>query len=98
MAGYDRSAQLAGAFGLGKPLVVGAPHREAPARDGFDLLHLRPQKRRDDLPGQERRTDVDPGVLVDLTTKELTSVGALFADDLGALGEARVVDQQRPTL
>ena len=62
------------------------------------LLELRPQERRDDLARQIRRADVDPGVLVDLAAEELRAVGALLADDLGALDEARVVDQQRAAL
>ena len=37
--------------------------------------------------GKVRGADVDPGVLVDLAAKEAAAVGALLADDLGALDQ-----------
>ena len=62
------------------------------------LLHLRPKEGRDQLARKVGRADVHPRVLVDLAAEELAAVGALFADDLGALDEPRVVDQQRAAL
>ena len=40
--------------------------------------------------------DIDPGVLVDLSTVEAAAVRALLVDDLGALDEALVVDEKAP--
>ncbi len=45
-----------------------------------------------------RRTEVDPGVLVDLAAEELAAVGALLLDDLGPLDPVRAVDEQRAAL
>ena len=56
------------------------------------------QERREDVGRQIARADVDPGVLVDLAAEEPAAVGALLADDLGALDELRVVDEQRAAL
>ena len=39
-----------------------------------------------------------PRVLVDLAAEELAAVGALLPDDLGALDESRIVDEQRAAL
>src|SRR5207248_1724864 len=47
---------------------------------------------------QMARPDVDPGVLVHKPAKELAAVGALLADDLGALDQRGVVDQERAPL
>ena len=62
------------------------------------LLQLGGEVRRDHFPGQERRSDVDPGVLVHLAPEELAPVGPLLADDLRPGGHRRIVDQQRAAL
>ena len=96
--GHDRPAQQAACLERRERRVVALPDREPRGRDALGLLELRGEERGDDLARQVRRADVDPGVLVDLAAEELRAVGALLADDLGALDEARVVDEQRAAL
>lgn len=79
-------------------LVIAPPQRQPPGGDSVCLFHLRPQEGGDDLPWKIRGADIHPGVLVHLTPEELTAVGTLFADDLVARGQGRVVDQEGATL
>ena len=94
----DRPPDRAGRLEVRERFVVPLPDVEPARRDGVGLLHLRPQERGDDLAGQVRRTEVDPGVLVDLAPEELAAIRALLPDDLGALDEPRIVDQERTAL
>ena len=94
----DRPADLVLRLQFRKGLVVALPEQQPLRRDRRGFLQLCPQKRGDHFARQIGRAEVDPGVLVDLAAEEVAAVGALLAEDLGALGEAQVVDQQRPAL
>jgi len=73
------------------------PDRQPFGSDGLGFFHLSPEEGGNQFAGEVGGTDVDPGVLVDLTAEELAAVGALFADDLGAVGVGRIIDQQGAT-
>ena len=86
---YARATQGSAALQRRQPLGVALMDLAAALQDRIELLELRLQECAQDLRRQERRADVDPGVLVDLTAEELLAVGALVADDLGPLDAAR---------
>ena len=75
--------------------VIASPGAQPSRRRSEACSSCAHRKAARQLARQERRADVDPGVLVDLAAEELRSVGALLPDDLRALDEARVVDEQR---
>src|SRR3546814_679591 len=79
------------------PFVVTVPDGKAPCGDLAGLLQLGGEERGNDLAWEIGRTHVHPGVLVHLSAKELAAVGALLANDLGALRHGWIVDQQRTT-
>src|SRR6185312_5984384 len=87
---------------LGGPRAEAAgiafPDARAASLDVAPALELRAQERRLQIGHQEARADVDPGVLVDLAAEEAAAVGPFFAEDLGALDERRIVDEQRAAL
>ena len=80
-------------------LSVTSPDRLAPSLNLVTRLELRQQ-----IGGEDARTAGSssrrpPSVyLIDLAAEEPAAVGALLAEDLGPLDEARVVDQQRAAL
>src|SRR5438128_6961393 len=78
--------------------VVGVPDGLPFRRNGFGLLELRPQERSRDLARKERAADVDPAVLVHLAAEELPPIGPLLLENVGPVGERRVVDQDRAAL
>ena len=61
-------------------------------------LELTKQERRQELRWQIARSEIHPGVLVHLAAEELTAIGALLAQDLGALREMWIVQDQGPAL
>src|SRR5687768_8946042 len=61
-------------------------------------IELRDQDGGEHVARQVARAEVDPGVLVDLAAEEAGAVGALLADDLGALLERAVVHDERAAL
>ena len=79
----------------GKGLRVEVIDPLAAFPDPIEQLKLSVQEGRTQFAGNVGRSNLDPGVLVDLAAEELRSVRALLANDLGALGELAVVDQQR---
>ena len=64
----------------------------------FGFFKLRQKERGDNLARQERRADVDPGVLVHLSAEEQCAIGALFPNDLRPLNPGSIVYQERPSL
>src|SRR5258706_16071718 len=58
-------------------------------------LKLTEKKRGQHIAHHVARTDVHPGVFVHLPAEKTATVRALLADDLRALDELRVVDQER---
>src|SRR5260370_24007011 len=91
----DRAAKTAGALEAGESLMVAVPMGLPAPCQGLGILELRPEKGRNDVARQIGGADIDPSILIDLAAEEFASVGAFFADDLGPLDEARVVDDQR---
>jgi len=88
----DRSTNPPGRLQADERFVVLDPDLQSPPGDGVGFLHLRPEKGRNNLARQIRRTEIDPGVFVNLSTEELAAVGPLLPDDLGAIGEALIID------
>ena len=72
-----------GIFGTGQTSGFG---------EAVGVLELRPQEGSNDVARQERRTEIDPGVLVDFAAQEAAAIGPLLAQDLGASYMGRVVD------
>src|SRR5689334_7781741 len=69
-----------------------------PAAFGLNLLaalELRKQECSEHVGGKIAGAEVNPGVFIDHPTEELVTIGALFADDLGALDEFRIVHDER---
>ena len=78
--------------------IVEAPNPLAMGLDLFSVFQLGIQKRGQDIRRQVGGANVYPGVLVHLAAEEAAAIGAFLADDLGALDERRIVDQQCPSL
>src|SRR5215471_994488 len=78
--------------------MVEPPQIKSASRNQARLLELSKQECGDQFAREKARSDVDPGVLVHLTAKELLSVGPFLPDDICALEESRVVDQKSPAL
>ena len=72
--------------------MVSMPEIHASLGNAQGFFHLRPQECCNHFAWQVGRTDVYPGIFVDLSAKKLAAVGALLADDLRTLGKASVVD------
>src|ERR1700754_840942 len=75
--------------------LVAIEHTPASRLDQLTGIQLFEQKCRQNPRGQIARADVAPSVLVDQAAVEARAIGAFFANDLGALGEALVIDQER---
>src|SRR5207253_3721470 len=75
--------------------VVCAPDRGAFRVDRLRRFELRKEKRRRQFARQVRRSGIDPCVFIDLSAKKTAAIRSFFANDLGALDETRIIDQQR---
>ena len=78
--------------------VVGVPDRHPRGVDLRDALELGGEQRRADVGEQKRRAEVDPRVVIDVAAREAAAVGPLLLEDLRALDERLVVDEQRAAL
>src|SRR3954469_19109959 len=78
------------------PLVV-LPERAPLALDLFEFFELCEQKNRQQLAEDVAGADVNPCVFVHLAAEETTPVGALITDDLRALDERRIVEDECTT-
>ena len=79
-------------------LTVAVPAGQAVLVDLVSMQQLSPQVGSVQLAGQVAVTKIHPGVLVHLAAEELGAVGALFAQDLGALVIIGVVDDESAAL
>src|SRR5207247_3997798 len=91
----DRPADDLTPLELREAGVITLPDTHAARGDVLDLLELRPEERGRHLAQEVGAADVDPAVLVDLTTEEPRAVGALLLQDLGAFDPAVAVYEQR---
>ena len=64
------------------------------ALDSLALFQLAIKIRRKNIGWQERRTDIHPRIFIHLSAEEAGTVGPFFTDDLGALRQRRIIDQQ----
>src|SRR5262249_9571017 len=94
----DRSSKKSAFLEWGEQFVVEAPALEPIGGEVLHGFELRPQERGVQLTESVRGAEVDPGVLVDLTAQETAPVGSFVANDLGALGELRLIDEKRSAL
>ena len=78
-----------------EPAVVALPDPQALSSDPLLVLQLSPQKRSGQLTRGERRAQVQPRVLVDLTAIERATVRSLLLKNLRSIDERRVVDDER---
>src|SRR5262249_54310756 len=92
--GDDRAAELSSPLEVLERLVICLPDRDSLRRDRARLLELGSEEGRADVADEVRGTEVDPGVLVDLTAEELAAVGPFLLDDLGPLDPVRPIDQE----
>src|SRR5262245_38922000 len=70
MRRHDRSSQDAFLLEVGECLVIALPDCKPSRRQLLGSFELRPQEGRDDIAGKERRSQIHPRVLVDLSPKE----------------------------
>src|SRR2546423_14995990 len=70
------------------------PDAAACRLDVLAILELRVQECGGYIGGEETRAYIDPRVFVDLTAKEATAIGALLANDLGAIDVGRIVQEK----
>ena len=77
--------------------MIMIPDLEPFGRDGVSVFHLGPKEGSDQFAGEIGGADVNPGILINLTAKELTAVGAFFSDDFSSISEGGVVDQDGTT-
>src|SRR5262249_21394832 len=69
-----------------------------PRGNGVHLFQLGKKKRTDYLARQVGRPDIDPGVLIDLSSDEFAAIGSLFANDLGAFDHLWRIDTESSSL
>src|SRR5580765_7122859 len=93
-----RETRSAAVRPIAQLLRVPVPDLLSPGLDPVALLELRQQERGEELGGEVARSDVPPGVLVHLAAEEPRPVRSLLPDDLGALDQGGVVDEQRAPL
>ncbi len=79
---------------IGERAMILRPHAMTLGLDLIHLLELRQQESRVELARQIGRADIDPGVFVDPALQELGAVRSLLPQDVGAVDEALVIDQQ----
>src|SRR5437879_2550744 len=72
--------------------IIALPDLLSARLDARSSLKLRIEKRCEQVGRQIARAHVHPGVLVHLAAEEATPVGALLANDLGALEILRISD------
>ena len=65
LSGRMRASQQTQLLDGREPFLIAVPKLAPMLRDRLPILQLRPQKRRYEFAGQERRSDVDPGVFFD---------------------------------
>src|SRR5262249_45744859 len=63
--------------------------------DVVTAFELTEEERGEHFAEPERRSDVDPRVLVDEAVEELAAVGALVEEDVGAIHVGRIVHHER---
>jgi len=73
--------------------MVLTPDIQTSLRNAQRFFHLRPQKGRDHFAGQVGRSDIHPGIFVDLAAKELAAV-VPFSRMISARSQAVIIDQQ----
>ena len=95
VVGNRRQAEQTGARQRLKAALIEVINLAPPPRDGVHLFQLRVEEGADDFAGRRRATHINPCVLVDFPAQELFAVGALVADDLGALDQLGRIDRQR---
>ena len=95
---HDGATQSTIGLGSLERFVISIPDRHARLRDGVCALELSHEQGGHELAGQVRRTDLLPGVAIDLTAQKSAAIGALLANHLGPRAKRIVIDQQCPTL
>lgn len=78
-----------------EPFSIGLEAFETIAYQGLCLLDLSVEHRRNQLPRQIGRANVEPSALVDRVAQELAPVHPLLPDHLSSLEEAAVTDNPR---
>jgi len=95
--GVDRSTKEALPLERLKQSMIAVPDGHAFFGDFTRFFELGIEEGGHDFTRQVARADVDPGIFIDHATEELAAVGAFFADDLGPVAEAFIVDQECAT-
>src|SRR5205809_1774263 len=92
--GHDRATKQAVLLERGQHLVVALPDRHPFAGNALRLFELRPEESGDDVAWQERRTDILPGIFIDLAPEKTAAIRSLLANDFGAQHQIRIPQKQ----
>ena len=95
MGRHDGAANSTFLRPVAQVLVIILPNALPLRLDGLPCFQLGVEKGRQHVAHHITRADVHPGIFVHLSAKKPAAIGPFLANDLGALNQTRVVDEQR---